>query len=143
VAWFLLLSPAHTLQEIPAMSSALAELAFLEQSQSNVAPYLTPREVAARIDAVIHTLRTIAYYCAVENKAARTTGVTSARQQLRILANAIEEDGTSPVPGNLKKLLTFMVYSLEGVNRTNNAEAAQECVAMLEPLKAVFTALGD
>jgi flagellin-specific chaperone FliS len=119
--------------------TAFAELAFVD-ARNVASPYLTPREVSAQIETAIRTLRNVAYYCAVENKAARTSAIGHARDVLRMLANAIADDSTSPVPGNLKKLLTFMIYSLEVVNRTNNPEAAQECIAMLEPLQAAFMA---
>jgi flagellin-specific chaperone FliS len=118
--------------------TAFAELAFVDTSKS-VSPYLTPREVSSQIETAIRTLRNVAYYCAVENKAARTSAIGHARDVLRVLANTIEDTPTSPVPGNLKKLLTFMIYSLEIVNRTNNPEAAQECIAMLEPLQLAFS----
>lgn len=114
--------------------AAIAQLAFVDPRTAAV-PYLTPREVAAQLDEVTRTLRNVAYYCAVENKAARAGAIAAARQVLRGLANAIEEDPVNPVPANLKKLLTFMVYSLETVNRTNNPEAAQDCIQMLEPLR--------
>ena len=122
-----------------AFSQAFSELAFVD-ARNAALPYLTPREVSAQIDAAIRTLRNLAYYCAVENKVARTSAVSHARDILRTLANAIADDPATPVPGNLKKLLTFMIYSLEVVNRTNNPEAAQECIAMLEPLRDAFAA---
>ena len=119
--------------------STFAELAFVD-ARNAVSPYLTPREVSARIEAAVRTLRNVAYYCAVENKAARTSAIGHARDILRVLASTIEEDPANPVAGNLRKLLTFMIYSLEVVNRTNNPEAAQECIAMLEPIQAAFAA---
>lgn len=122
------------------MTTAFADLAFVD-GRTAATPYLTPREVSAQIEAAIRALRNVAYYCAVENKVARASSIGHARDVLRMLANAIADDAANPVPGNLKKLLTFMIYSLEAVNRTNNPEAAQEGIAMLEPLRAAFASL--
>ena len=97
--------------------------------------YLTPREVAGLIDKVVSSLNEISYYCLVENKIARAKAVNKSKALLQHLTQAIDSADGNHVAENLKKLLQFMLYSLDTVNKNNNPTAAQECAAMRVPLR--------
>ena len=102
--------------------------------------YLTPKEVAGLMDKVINSLNEISYYCLVENKTARSKAANKSKALLQHLTQAIDTADGNHVAENLQKLLQFMIYSLDTVNKNNNPTAAQECVAMLAPLRDALVA---
>jgi flagellin-specific chaperone FliS len=102
--------------------------------------YLTPKEVAGLIDKAVNSLNEVSYYCLVENKIARGKAVNKSKALLQHLVQVIDASDGNHVAENLQKLLQFMIYSLDTINKNNNPAAAQECASMLQPLRDAILA---
>jgi flagellin-specific chaperone FliS len=103
--------------------------------------YLTEQEVGRIFDKSMLALKDVTYYCIVENVNARNASLDTAKTLLTYLLQAIDNDSRSTESENLRNLMQFIIYSLEAVKKRNNPAAAQEALALLQPIRDAFLQL--
>jgi flagellin-specific chaperone FliS len=105
------------------------------------AAYLTEQEIGRIFDKSMLALKDVTYYCIVENIAARNAALDTAKTLLSYLSMAIDTDSRDTESENLRNLMQFIIYSLETVKKRNNPAAAQEALALLQPIRDAFLSL--
>jgi flagellin-specific chaperone FliS len=112
--------------------SALANIHFQDTAAQT---WLTPREAAMMMDKAIMELKSIYYYCLVDNKTARDQGVDGCARLLDSLSMSIDTDDHNQVAKNLKNLLHYLALAVRDIKKSSSAKAAQELLGLLEPIR--------